>query len=163
MDPVPLSAPSSGVRVAPRAKRDALTRETVQQVGRVFTHNLGLKGISLLLACALWFHVNLSSQELVSETFRLPVQLFNLDDHNLTVEMPPASRSVLVTVRGRRSDLIFKQEHIHVGVDLRTVRSPLGEIRLRVETVVPSYFDLQSVEPSTVTVNVKPQAKAREE
>jgi YbbR domain-containing protein len=141
--------------VALKAKRKAMARELGAYLLGFCTHNLGLKGISLLLACALWFHVNLSSQELVSETFHLPVQLYNLDDKNLSVEIPPESRNVTALVRGRRSDLIFKQEHLHVGLNLRNVRSPLGEVHLPIETIVPSYFDLQSIEPRSVTVTVR--------
>ncbi len=144
-------------------KRDQLLREVASFCARLVTHNLGLKGISLLLACALWFHVNLSSQELVTETFRLPVMLYNLDEKNLAIEFPPESRSVQVVVRGRRSDLIFKQDHLHVGVNLKNVRSPLGEILLPVESVVPSYFDLQGIEPRSVTVTVKPRRPDRDQ
>lgn len=112
--------------------------------------NIGLKIISLLLACVLWWLVSAPRRERVRERIMTaPLSFVAMPPELVITTDIPAS--VAVRVRGRSSDLrTLASQSMEVPVDLSWVQTPGEvEITLRPELLnVPPDVDVVSIIPN---------------
>lgn len=111
--------------------------------------NIGLKVVSLLLACVLWWFVSAPRRERVRERIvTAPLSFVAMPpDLVITTDIPA---SVAVRVRGRSSDLrTLASQSMEVPVDLSWVQTP-GEVEI---TLRP---DLLNVPPDVDVVSIIP-------
>ncbi|HEX8171105.1 MAG TPA: CdaR family protein [Thermoanaerobaculia bacterium] len=120
--------------------------------------NLGLKVISLLLACVVWFLVSAPRRERVRERIvTAPLSVVAMpSDLVITTDIPG---SVAVRVRGRMSDLrALATASLEVPVDLSWVQqSGEVEITLRPQAInVPPEIEVVSIEPNKFRFRIEP-------
>lgn len=119
--------------------------------------NLGLKIVSLLLACVVWFIVSAPRRERVRERIvTAPLSLVAMPPHLvITTDIPG---SVAVRVRGRNNDLrALATANVEVPVDLSWAQQP-GEIEitLRPQAVnVPPDIEVVSVVPNKIRFRIE--------
>lgn len=119
--------------------------------------NLGLKIISLVLACALWFFVSAQRREPVRERiFTVPLSLVDIPSQLvITTELPP---SVAVRVRGRATDLRnLSTQNLEVPVELKWIqKAGEAEITLRPQAInIPPELEVVSIVPNKVRFRVE--------
>jgi YbbR domain-containing protein len=119
--------------------------------------NLGLKFVSLVLACVVWFVVSAPRRERVRERIvTAPLALVAMPARFvITTEIPG---SVAVRVRGRQSDLRgLATQNLDVPVDLSWVQQTGEvEITLRPQAVnVPPDIEVVSVEPNKIRFRIE--------
>lgn len=123
--------------------------------------NLGLKIVSLLLACFVWFIVSAPRRERVRERIMTaPLSIVSVPAS--LVITTPIPGSVAVRVRGRMSDLRnLGSQSLDVPVDLNWVQQP-GEIEitLRPKAInVPAEIEVVSIEPNKIRFRVEKLAR----
>lgn len=112
--------------------------------------NLGLKFVSLLLACLVWWVVSAPRREGVHERIvTAPISLVAMPAHLVVTTDIPAS--VAVRVRGKVSDLrALAQQSLEVPVDLKWVQQA-GEVEIAVRPQainIPPEIEVISIEPN---------------
>lgn len=125
-------------------------------MSRWLTHNLGLKVVSFLIAVAIWYKVSLVSSSGVAQTFRRPLKIVN-KDARLSVSHSVEDGVITITLSGRRIDLMRVEPFLEATVDLKNVRSPIGEVLVPVDATFPPWLNLRlvRVEPKKVRVSVR--------
>src|ERR1051325_5929222 len=115
------------------------------------SHNFGLKVVSFLISLAIWYRVSFISTVTITQSYLRPIQLVNLDP-SLSVAAPLSVKKAEVKLSGRRIDLIQAESQLEVVVDLKNVKSPIGDVTALVDAVIPAALHLQvvKVEPSQV-------------
>jgi YbbR domain-containing protein len=120
--------------------------------------NLGLKLVSLLLACILWWYVSLPRREQVRERAMTASLVFAGMPSSLVITTPDIRSSVSVRVRGRRSDLrLLASQSLEASADLRSVTKP-GEVEITIRPQhinVPENVEVVSIEPNKVRFRVE--------
>jgi YbbR domain-containing protein len=120
--------------------------------------NLGLKLVSLLLACILWWYVSLPRREQVRERAMTASLVFAGMPSSLVITTPDIRSSVSVRVRGRRSDLrVLASQSLEASADLRSVTKP-GEVEITIRPQhinVPENVEVVSIEPNKVRFRVE--------
>lgn len=120
--------------------------------------NLGLKLVSLLLACILWWYVSLPRREQVRERAMTASIVFAGMPSDLMITTPDVQSSVSVRVRGRRSDLrSLASQSLEASADLRSVTKP-GEVEITIRPQhinVPEGVEVVSIEPTKVRFRVE--------
>lgn len=119
--------------------------------------NLGLKFVSFVLACVVWFVVSAPRRERVRERIvTTPLALVAMPPRLvITTEIPG---SVAVRVRGRQSDLrALAAQNLDVPVDLSWVQQPGEvEITLRPQAInVPPEIEVVSIEPNKIRFRIE--------
>jgi len=120
--------------------------------------NLGLKLISLVLACILWWYVSLPRREEMRE--RVMTASLSLVGVNpaLVITTPDILSSVSVRVRGRKSDLrMLVSQNLEASADLKSITKP-GEVEITIRPQhinVPEDIEVVSIEPSKVRFRVE--------
>jgi YbbR domain-containing protein len=121
--------------------------------------NLGLKLVSLLLACILWWYVSLPRREQVRERAMTASLVFAGMRSDLVITTPDIRSSVSVRVRGRRSDLrLLASQSLEASADLRSVTKP-GEVEITIRPQhinVPDSVEVVSIDPNKVRFRVEP-------
>jgi YbbR domain-containing protein len=132
------------------------SRAYTAQVRGLLQHNLGLKLISFLISVAIWYKVSFSSAVEIVRTYRVPVRLTNKSP-TLVVSHSPESSTVLLTLSGRRWSLLNAQNDLYAVLDLKNVKSPIGEVSLQVEAMLPPQSNLRvlRIEPDVIRTAVK--------
>lgn len=120
--------------------------------------NLGLKLVSLLLACILWWYVSGPRREQVRERAMTASLVFAGMPSNLVITTPDIRSSVSVRVRGRRSDLrLLASQSLEASADLRSVTKP-GEVEITIRPQhinVPENIEVVSIDPPKVRFRVE--------
>jgi YbbR domain-containing protein len=120
--------------------------------------NLGLKLVSLLLACILWWYVSLPRREQVRERAMTASLVFAGMPSDLVITTPDIRGSVSVRVRGRRSDLrLLASQSLEASADLRSVTKP-GEVEITIRPQhinVPESIEVVSIDPNKVRFRVE--------
>ena len=116
----------------------------------ILTHNLGLKLISFLIAVTIWFKVSFANPAApITYVYYRPVSVIHKDPTLKLIDPDPNSsgpienRLVAVHVTARRVDLLWLESQIKVVLDLKNVRSPIGEVTLSPEVLLPSGLTLK--------------------
>ena len=120
--------------------------------------NLGLKIVSLLLACILWWYVSLPRREEVRErVVTASLSLVGIPSY-LVITTPDIRSSVSVRVRGRKSDLrMLASQSLEASADLSRVNKP-GEVEITIRPQhinVPDNIEVVSIEPPKVRFRVE--------
>lgn len=120
--------------------------------------NLGLKVVSLLLACILWWYVSLPRREEVRErVVTASLSLVGMPSY-LVITTPDIRSSVSVRVRGRKSDLrMLASQSLEASADLSVVNKP-GEVEITIRPQhinVPDDIEVVSIEPPKVRFRVE--------
>lgn len=122
------------------------------------TKNLGLKLVSLVLACILWWYVSLPRREQVRERSMTASIVFSGMPQDLVITTPDVQSSVSVRVRGRKSDLrLLASQSLEASADLRTVTKP-GEVEITIRPQhinVPENVEVVSIDPPKVRFRVE--------
>ena len=120
--------------------------------------NLGLKLVSLLLACILWWYVSGPRREQMRERAMTASVVFAGMPSSLVITTPDIRSSVSVRVRGRRSDLrLLASQSLEASADLRSVTKP-GEVEITIRPQhinVPENVEVVSIEPNKVRFRVE--------
>lgn len=113
---------------------------------KLFSSNLFLRIVAVIIACILWFYVTGDRASETVRSIRCPVQYVNLPAHTILVD---ENREVVVQISGERSvfadldlDKIVCEADLH-GLDV-------GRYKLAVRTTVPPEVTLLDVEPDQV-------------
>lgn len=125
--------------------------------------NLGLKLVSLLLACILWWYVSLPRREQVRErVVSASLSLVGVKP-SLVITTPDIRSSISVRVRGRKSDLrTLASQSLEASADLGSINRP-GEVEITIRPHhinVPEEIEVVSIEPNKVRFRVE-QLKQR--
>jgi YbbR domain-containing protein len=120
--------------------------------------NLGLKVVSLLLACTLWWYVSLPRREEVRErVVTASLSLVGMPSY-LVITTPDIRSTVSVRVRGRKSDLrLLASQSLEASADLSAVNKP-GEVEITIRPQhinVPEGIEVVSIEPPKVRFRVE--------
>ncbi len=120
--------------------------------------NLGLKVVSLLLACILWWYVSLPRREQVRErVVTASLSLVGVPSY-LVITTPDIRSSVSVRVRGRKSDLrMLASQSLEASADLSSITKP-GEVEITIRAQhinVPDEIEVVSIEPNKVRFRVE--------
>jgi hypothetical protein len=123
---------------------------------QLITHNLGLKVVSFLIAVAIWYRYSLVSPVGISQTFERRLKIVN-KDARLAVSHSLEDGQVRITLAGRRLDLMQIDRQLEAHVDLKNVRSAIGEVSLPVEVFFDPRDGLKvlAVSPKVVKVSVR--------
>lgn len=123
---------------------------------QLVTHNLGLKAVSFLIAVAIWYRYSLTSATGVTQVFERRLTFANKDPH-LAVSHPIADARVRISISGRRLDLMQLDSHLGAQIDLKNVKSAIGEVSPEVEAVFPPELNLKvtGIEPKVVKISVR--------
>jgi hypothetical protein len=122
-------------------------------------HNFGLKAISLLFSVVIWYKFSFDSAAGAVQQYVRAIELVNTDP-TLSVTCPPDRDRAVVTIWGRRIDLVQVDRSLRAILDLKNVRSPIGDVSLKVEALVPPGLavEVRKIEPAVVRVAVRPAA-----
>jgi YbbR domain-containing protein len=120
--------------------------------------NLGLKLVSLLLACILWWYVSLPRREEVRErVVTASLALVGMPSY-LVITTQDIPSSVAVRVRGRKTDLRgVASQTLEASADLSGITTP-GEVEITIRARhinVPDEIEVISIEPSKVRFRVE--------
>jgi len=120
--------------------------------------NLGLKLVSLLLACILWWYVSLPRREQVRERIvSASLSLVGVPSH-LVITTPDIPSSISVRVRGRKSDLrALASQSLEASADLSRIKDA-GEVEITIRAQhinVPEEIEVVSILPSKVRFRVE--------
>lgn len=120
--------------------------------------NLGLKLVSLLLACILWWYVSVPRREPVRERAMTASLVFAGMPSDLVITTPDVRGSVSVRVRGRRSELrMLASQSLEASADLRSVTKP-GEVEITIRPQhinVPENVEVVSIDPNKIRFRVE--------
>lgn len=120
--------------------------------------NLGLKLLSLLLACILWWYVSLPRREEVRE--RIVTASLSLAGirPSLVITTPDLRSSVSVRVRGRKSALrVLAPQSLEASADLSAINKP-GEVEITIRPQhinVPEDIEVVSIDPNKVRFRIE--------
>lgn len=120
--------------------------------------NIGLKLVSLVLACILWWYVSLPRREQVRErVVTASLSLVGVPPY-LVITTPDIRSSVSVRVRGRKSDLrLLASQSLEASADLTSITKP-GEVEITIRAQhinVPEEIEVVSIEPNKVRFRVE--------
>ncbi|HVG24256.1 MAG TPA: CdaR family protein [Thermoanaerobaculia bacterium] len=120
--------------------------------------NIGLKLVSLLLACILWWYVSLPRREEVRErVVNASLTLVGMPS-SLVITTADIPSSVAVRVRGRKSDLrAVASQTLEATADLSGITQP-GEVKITIRARhinVPDEIEVVSILPPTVSFRVE--------
>jgi YbbR domain-containing protein len=120
--------------------------------------NLGLKLVSLVLACILWWYVSLPRREEVRERMMTAsLSLVGMPSF-LVITETEIPTSVAVRVRGRKSDLrALASQSLEASADLTRINKA-GEVKIRIRPQhinVPEEIEVLSIEPGEVRFRVE--------
>ena len=120
--------------------------------------NLGLKLVSLLLACILWWYVSLPRREEVRErVVTASLALVGMPSY-LVITTPDIPSSVAVRVRGRKTDLRgVASQTLEASADLSGINKA-GDVTITIRPQhinVPDEIEVVSIEPPTVKFRVE--------
>lgn len=120
--------------------------------------NLGLKLVSLLLACILWWYVSLPRREEVRErVVTASLALVGMPSY-LVITTPDIPSSVAVRVRGRKTDLRgVASQTLEASADLSGITTP-GEVEITIRARhinVPDEIEVVSIQPAKVRFRVE--------
>ena len=119
-------------------------------------HNFGLKVVSFLIAVAIWYRYSLVSPQGVTQVFERRLKVVHKDAH-LSVSHPLEDALVRITISGRRLDLMHADRELEAQVDLKNVRSAIGDVSLPVEAAFDTGLGLKvlAIEPNVVKISVR--------
>ncbi|HYC88834.1 MAG TPA: CdaR family protein [Thermoanaerobaculia bacterium] len=120
--------------------------------------NLGLKLVSLLLACILWWYVSLPRREEVRErVVTASLALVGMPSY-LVITTPDIPSSVAVRVRGRKTDLRgVASQTLEASADLSGINKA-GEVEITIRPRhinVPDEIEVVSIEPAKIRFRVE--------
>ena len=121
--------------------------------------NLGLKLVSLLLACILWWYVSLSRREPVHErVVSATLSLVGVPP-TLVITTADIRSNVSVRVRGRKSDLrTLASQTLEASADLSSINKA-GEVEITIRPQhinVPEDIEVISITPNKFRFRVEP-------
>lgn len=121
--------------------------------------NLGLKLVSLLLACVVWFMVSGSRRERPRERIvSAGLSLVGMPSHLVITAEIPIPSSVSVRVRGRMSDLrALASQSLEASADLSQITQP-GEVEITIRPQhinVPEDIEVVSISPDKVRFRIE--------
>lgn len=120
--------------------------------------NLGLKLVSLLLACILWWYVSLPRREQVHErVVSASLSLVGVPAY-LVITTSDIRSSVAVRVRGRKSDLrTLASQSLEASADLSSI-TKAGEVEITIRPQhinVPEEIEVVSIQPNKIRFRVE--------
>lgn len=120
--------------------------------------NLGLKLVSLLLACILWWYVSLPRREQVRErVVTASLSLVGVPSY-LMITTADIRSNVSVRVRGRKSGLrMLASQSLEASADLSSITKP-GEVEITIRAQhinVPDDIEVVSIDPNKVRFRVE--------
>lgn len=120
--------------------------------------NLGLKLVSLLLACILWWYVSLPRREQVRErVVTASLSLVGVPSY-LMITTADIRSNVSVRVRGRKSALrMLASQSLEASADLSSITKP-GEVEITIRAHhinVPDDIEVVSIDPNQVRFRVE--------
>jgi YbbR domain-containing protein len=120
--------------------------------------NLGLKLVSLLLACILWWYVSAPRREQVRERIvTASLSLVGVPP-SLVITTQDIAGSVSVRVRGRKSDLrALASQSLEASADLSSInKAGEVEITIRAQHInVPEGIEVVSIQPNRIRFRVE--------
>jgi YbbR domain-containing protein len=120
--------------------------------------NIGLKVVSLVLACILWWLVSGPRREPVRERVMNASVVFAGMPSDLVITTPDVRSNVSVRVRGRRSELrMLASQSLEASADLRGVTKP-GEVEITIRPQhinVPENVEVVSIDPTKIRFRVE--------
>ena len=118
---------------------------------KVFVHNLGLKLVSLLLACGLWLAV--ARDPIAEVEMRVPIEFQNFPE-NMVIDSPSYTEAQ-VRVRGsERLISRLRSGDVHVEADLAGVRPGQRTFYLSArEARAPQDIDIVQIVPSQLQLS----------
>lgn len=120
--------------------------------------NLGLKVVSLLLACILWWYVSLPRREQVHERIvSASLSLVGVPPY-LVITTSDIRSAVSVRVRGRKSDLrTLASQSLEASADLSSINQA-GEVEITIRPQhinVPEEIEVVSIQPNKIRFRVE--------
>ena len=120
--------------------------------------NAGLKLVSLLLACILWWYVSAPRREQVRERIvTASLSLVGVPP-SLVITTQDIAGSVAVRVRGRKSDLrALASQSLEASADLSSI-SKAGEVEITIRAQhinVPEGIEVVSIQPNKIRFRVE--------
>ena len=120
--------------------------------------NIGLKLVSLVLACILWWYVSVPRREPVRERAMTASLVFAGMPSGLVITTPDVRGTVSVRVRGPRSELrLLASQSLEASADLRSVTKP-GEVEITIRPQhinVPESVEVVAIDPNKVRFRVE--------
>ena len=120
-----------------------------------------------MIAVAIWYRYSLTSNAGVTQVFERKLKIVNKEPQ-LAVSHRVEDGRVRITLSGRRLDLMQVENQLAAQVDMKLVKSALGEVAPPVEAVFPPELNLKvvNIEPRVVRITVRsadPQPRAEVE
>jgi YbbR domain-containing protein len=132
-------------------RRNVLDPERVRQA---FTHNLGLKILSLAIAFSIWFFVNFGERD-TEETLKVPLELRNIPAHLMIAS--PTVDFIDLRVSGPRALLgRIDRNRLVISLDLGGVRPGPAVFRLDTDVLnLPRAVKVLRITPAQVTLELE--------
>lgn len=130
------------------------TAFNVDRLRQVVTHNVGLKLLSLLIACGLWSFVNFGERD-TEESLKVPLELRNIPMHLLITS--PRVDFVDLRVTGPRTLLgRIDRNRLSIGLDLGGVRPGPAVFHVGAEALnLPRGVKVVRLNPAQVTMELE--------
>ena len=122
----------------------------MSRLGSLVQHNLLAKLAALIVAVVLWLYVMNDQNPAIDGNYTVPVTIENAPDGYL---MNAAADTVTIRVRGPRSLFVAADRNdFHAHMNLADFTE--GDKEYTVETAIPYGFELVSVSPDKINVNL---------
>ena len=114
--------------------------------------NLGVKILSLVLACSLWLFFAYRA-ETIHRTFKVPVEWRNMPDHFSIVT--PEVTEARVTMSGSERSLNFDSKSLLMSLDLDNIQEGYQELHLSENSLLnkPSGLSVNKIDPPVIRVH----------
>ncbi len=117
-----------------------------------FLKDLGLKGVSLLLAFLLWHQV--ASQRTVQRTVSVPVEFVNIPNDLIISNDHP--RRLEVVLRSDRGSANIEERQLTAAVDLKSAIPGILEVPITDQNISrPSGLEILSIKPSKILLQLE--------
>ncbi len=117
-----------------------------------FLKDLGLKGVSLLLAFLLWHQV--ASQRTVQRTISVPVEFVNMPSDLVISNDHP--RRLEVVLRSDRGSANIEERQLTAAVDLKSAIPGILEVPITEQNISrPSGLEILSIKPSKILLQLE--------
>ncbi len=117
-----------------------------------FLKDLGLKGVSLLLAFLLWHQV--ASQRTVQRTISVPVEFVNIPNDLVISNDHP--RRLEVVLRSDRGSSNIEERQLTAAVDLKSAIPGILEVPITEQNISrPSGLEILSIKPSKILLQLE--------
>lgn len=146
-------APAAGMK---RGRSIARRRSSGSLLSR--KQRIGLAIIALVLACFIWFYVQVTVNPVTTKTFTVPLAHFGVDqagERGFGIQGYPVT-NVQITLRGRQqvlADITLARISAYIDVSEVSRTGPI-QLPVKIDTNTLLYTKTELLYPATVTVNI---------